>query len=192
MSSPFIHPTAIVDSGAKLASGVKIWHHTHVCSTASVGKNSKFGQNCYIAGVVGKYCKIQNNVNIYQGVSLQDYVFCGPSMTFTNDLNPRAGFPKNQQYISTQVQDHVSIGAHATIVCGLTLAYASFIGAGAVVTKNTTAFGLYYGNPARHRGWMCVCGEPMPLKFSQHQCQQCQRTFSQVKNQVTLINNRKK
>lgn len=148
----FAHPSAFIDKGAKIGSGTKIWHNTHVSSTAVIGKNCSIGQNCYIAGVVGDSCKIQNNVNIYEGVELGDFVFCGPSMTFTNVFMPRAEFPVHGQYLKTVVGDGVTFGAHSTIVCGHKIGNYALIGAGAVVTKDIPAYSLAYGNPARVHG----------------------------------------
>jgi len=150
----YSHPSAFIDKGAKIGAGTKIWHNTHVASSAVIGKNCSIGQNCYIAGSIGDNCKIQNNVNVYLGVEIGNWVFCGPSMTFTNDPNPRVKYPKHGNYTKTIVEDSVSFGAHTTIVCGITVGKSAFVGAGSVVTHDVKPYSLVYGNPARHHGWM--------------------------------------
>ena len=159
----FAHPTAIVDDGAEIEAGTKIWHFSHVSANAKIGKNCNLGQNVFVAPNVGigNYVKIQNNVSLYEGVILEDYVFCGPSMVFTNVLTPRCEFPRNtsEDYRSTVVKRGASIGANTTIVCGITINERAFIAAGAVVTKDVPAYALMKGNPARVCGWMCSCGE---------------------------------
>jgi UDP-2-acetamido-3-amino-2,3-dideoxy-glucuronate N-acetyltransferase len=159
MKKYFVDKSAIIDKGAKIGTGTKIWHHTHIAKTAIIGKNCSIGQNCYIAGIVGDNCKIQNNVNVYEGVKLGKYVFCGPSMTFTNVLRPRAKYPTNGKYAQTVVEDEVTFGAHVTVVCGIKIGKCAMIGAGAVVTKNIPAFTLAYGNPARIQGKVDSQGE---------------------------------
>jgi UDP-2-acetamido-3-amino-2,3-dideoxy-glucuronate N-acetyltransferase len=149
-----IHPSSFIDKGARVGKGAKIWHNVHVASTAVIGKNCIIGQNCYIAGVVGDNCRIQNNVNVYQGVELGKWVFCGPSMTFTNDPVPRVKYPKQGNFVKTFVGDGVSFGAHSTILCGLKIGKWAFIGAGSVVTKDVPPYALVYGNPARQHGWV--------------------------------------
>jgi UDP-2-acetamido-3-amino-2,3-dideoxy-glucuronate N-acetyltransferase len=169
-----IHPTAIVDEGAQIGEGSKIWHFCHVVESAKIGTNCNIGQNCYVAGIVGDNCKIQNNVNIYLGVELGDYVFCGPSMTFTNDLNPRAKYPKNGEYIKTSVEEGVSIGANCTIVCGIKIGKWAMIGAGSVVTKDVPAYALMYGNPAKLQGWVSEHGEK--LEFGEDGMASCPKS----------------
>lgn len=176
----FCDPTAVIDPGAKIGSGTKIWQCSHIMKTAVIGKNCVIGQNCFVAGKVKNGCKLQNNVNVYDGVELGDWVFCGPSMTFTNDINPRAKYPKNGQYLSTLVGNGVTLGANCTILCGVTIGSWAFIGAGSVVTKNIPAYALVYGNPAKLKGWVCECGAKLPLKFKQIICQTCHRRY--IKN----------
>ena len=157
----FVHPTAIVDEGARIGSECKIWHFSHVLSGSEIGKGCNIGQNVVIGPdvTIGSKCKIQNNVSVYKGVILEDGVFCGPSMVFTNVYNPRAEIRKMDQAMSTLVKRGATIGANATIVCGTTLGRYCFVGAGAVVTGDVPDHALMVGNPARKIGWMCRCGE---------------------------------
>jgi UDP-2-acetamido-3-amino-2,3-dideoxy-glucuronate N-acetyltransferase len=157
----FVHDTAIVDSGAVVGTGTKIWHFSHVLSGSKVGERCNIGQNVVIGPevTIGRRCKIQNNVSVYKGVTLEDGVFCGPSMVFTNIYNPRAEISKMDQVRPTLVKKGATIGANATVVCGTTLGRYSFVGAGAVVTRNVPDHALVLGNPAKPIGWMCECGE---------------------------------
>jgi UDP-2-acetamido-3-amino-2,3-dideoxy-glucuronate N-acetyltransferase len=161
---PFIHESAYVDEGATIGAGTKIWHFCHVMPGAVIGDRCSLGQNVVVMNGtrIGNNCKIQNNVSIYEGVELEDDVFCGPSMVFTNVINPRSHVSRKDEYRSTRVGRGVSIGANATIVCGVTLGEYSFIGAGAVVTSDVQPYALMVGVPARRIGWMCQCGERLP------------------------------
>jgi UDP-2-acetamido-3-amino-2,3-dideoxy-glucuronate N-acetyltransferase len=159
----FKHETAIVDDGAQIGEGTRIWHFAHIASKVQIGTDCSFGQNVYVANnvTIGQGCKIQNNVSIYEGVTLEDYVFCGPSMVFTNVRTPRAEFSRNTSadYAPTLVKRGSSIGANATIVCGVTLNECSFVAAGAVVTKDVPAYAMVAGVPAKIIGWMSAFGD---------------------------------
>jgi UDP-2-acetamido-3-amino-2,3-dideoxy-glucuronate N-acetyltransferase len=161
MTDVFIHTSSIVDDGARIGAGTKIWHFCHVMPDAIIGERCSFGQNCVVMNRVriGNNVKVQNNVSIYEGVEIEDDVFCGPSMVFTNVINPRSHISRKSEYQRTLVRRGASIGANATIICGVTLGEYSFVGAGAVVTKDVPAFGLVAGVPARRIGWICQCGE---------------------------------
>lgn len=161
MSTYFIHPTSIIDDNVEIGEGTKIWHFSHIQSGARIGENCSFGQNVNVSNNVhiGNGVKVQNNVSIYEGVELEDYVFCGPSMVFTNDLTPRARFPKGHEgYKKTLIQHDATLGANCTVVCGHTVGSYATIAAGAVVTKNVPSHALMAGVPARQIGWVCKCG----------------------------------
>jgi UDP-2-acetamido-3-amino-2,3-dideoxy-glucuronate N-acetyltransferase len=161
---PFIHESAYVDQAATIGSGTKVWHFCHIMPGAVIGQRCSLGQNVVVMNGtrIGDNCKIQNNVSIYEGVELEDDVFCGPSMVFTNVLNPRSHISRKHEYRKTLVRRGSSIGANATIVSGTTLGEYSFIGAGAVVTRDVPDYALMVGVPARRIGWMCQCGERLP------------------------------
>jgi len=156
-----IHKTAIVDDGAKIGVGTKIWHWVHISSGAKIGSDCSLGQGVYVgsSGVIGNNCKVQNNVSIFDAVELEDEVFCGPSSVFTNVYNPRAGVIRKEKYRKTLVKKGASIGANATIVCGVTLGCYCFIAAGAVVTSNVEPYALMAGVPAKQIGWMNKNGD---------------------------------
>ncbi|MFW5750124.1 MAG: DapH/DapD/GlmU-related protein [Planctomycetota bacterium] len=163
--TPIIHASAIVDAGAHVGPGTRIWHFTHVCAGARIGAGCSLGQNVYVAPsvVIGDGCKVQNNVSLYDGVVLEDEVFCGPSMVFTNVINPRSAVPRRDEFKSTLVRRGATIGANATILCGIELGHHCFIGAGAVVAKAVPAYALMVGVPARQIGWISRAGERLGL-----------------------------
>ncbi len=157
----FVHESSYVDDGARVGNGTKIWHFSHIMRGAAIGNHCTIGQNVNVSGkaVIGNYCKLQNNISVYDGVIMEDKVFCGPSCVFTNVLNPRAFVERKNEYRETRVEEGTTIGANATILCGVTLGRYSFIGAGAVVTGDVAAFSLVTGVPASHRGWVSRAGE---------------------------------
>ena len=182
----FIHPTAVVDRGAVLGAGCKIWHFCHVMSGARVGAGVVLGQNVYVGGtvVVGDRCRIANNVSLYDGVTLADDVFVGPSAVFTNVKTPRAFISRKDEYLPTHVGRGATIGANATVVCGRTLGPYCLVGAGAVVTRDVVAHALVVGTPARARGWVCVCGVTLDEALA---CPACGRRFSRRDEGIRIL-----
>lgn len=160
-----IHPTAIVDEGAEIGEGSRIWHWVHVCGGAKIGKGVSLGQNVFVGNhvVIGDYCKIQNNVSVYDNVTLEDGVFCGPSVVFTNVYNPRALIDRKSEYRTTLVKKGATLGAGCTILCGIIIGEHAFLGAGAVVNKDVKPYALMVGVPANQIGWMSEFGEQIPL-----------------------------
>lgn len=185
------HHSAIVDEGAQVGEGTKIWHFSHVTSGAIIGSNCSLGQNVYVAPTarLGNNVRIQNNVSIYDQVILEDDVFCGPSCVFTNVINPRAHIPRKHEYKKTIAQKGATIGANATIVCGVTLGSYCFVAAGAVVTKNIKPFELVGGVPARHMGWMCKCGNGLSISNQSEliQCKECGQQFQFAKGTLACL-----
>ena len=177
----FFHNTAIIDDDVSVGKGSKIWHFSHILSGSKIGEYCNIGQNCVIGPdvTIGNKCKIQNNVSVYKGVTLEDGVFCGPSMVFTNIFNPRAEIGKMDQIRPTLVKRGATLGANCTVVCGHTVGEYAFIGAGAVVTKNVPDHALMIGNPAIQRGWMCICGERLDDKLI---CNSCSSHFKKRKS----------
>ena len=177
-ASAFVHESAYVDEGATVGAGTKVWHFCHVLGGAVIGERCSLGQNVVVMNGtrIGTNVKIQNNVSIYEGVELEDDVFCGPSMVFTNVMNPRSHVSRKNEYRRTLVKRGASIGANATIVCGSTLGEYSFVGAGAVVSKDVPAYALMVGVPARRAGWMCQCGERLPASGT-GTCAACGSTY---------------
>jgi UDP-2-acetamido-3-amino-2,3-dideoxy-glucuronate N-acetyltransferase len=167
-----IHPTAIVDAGAELGDGTKVWHWVHVCGGARIGKGCVLGQNVFVGNdvVIGDNVRIQNNVSVYDAVTLEDDVFCGPSMVFTNVYNPRSHVSRKTDYRKTLVKRGASLGANATVVCGITIGEYAFLGAGAVAQRDVPAHALMVGVPARRIGWMCQCGERLPAGPGEVKC----------------------
>jgi UDP-2-acetamido-3-amino-2,3-dideoxy-glucuronate N-acetyltransferase len=162
---PAIHPSAIVDEGAQIGEGTRIWHWVHVCAGSKIGRNCSLGQNVYVAprAVIGDNVKIQNNVSVYDEVTLEDDVFCGPSMVFTNVYNPRSAFSRKTDYRKTLVKRGATLGANCTIVCGITIGEHAFVGAGSVVNRDVKPYALMVGVPARQIGWMSRFGERLDL-----------------------------
>jgi UDP-2-acetamido-3-amino-2,3-dideoxy-glucuronate N-acetyltransferase len=160
-----IHPTAIVDEGAHIGDGSRIWHFVHVCGGARIGRAVSLGQNVFVGNrvTIGDGCKVQNNVSVYDNVTLEEGVFCGPSMVFTNVYNPRALIERKSEYRDTLIKKGATLGANCTVVCGVTVGEYAFIGAGAVVNNNVKPFALMVGVPARQVGWMSEYGEQIPL-----------------------------
>jgi UDP-2-acetamido-3-amino-2,3-dideoxy-glucuronate N-acetyltransferase len=164
-AAAWVHASAIVDEGAKLGAGTKVWHFSHVCAGARIGPGCSLGQNVFVGNdvVIGANVKIQNNVSVYDAVTLEDDVFCGPSVVFTNVFNPRSAVPRKAEYRRTVVRRGATLGANCTIVCGTEVGEYAFIGAGAVVTKDVPAFALMTGVPAKQTGWMSRFGEKLAL-----------------------------
>jgi UDP-2-acetamido-3-amino-2,3-dideoxy-glucuronate N-acetyltransferase len=161
----FIHQSSFVDEPCQIGAGTKIWHFSHIMKNCRIGEDCNIGQNVVISPNVeiGRNVKIQNNVSVYTGCILEDDVFCGPSMVFTNVINPRSHVIRRDEYKPTVVRRGASLGANSTVVCGITIGRYAFVGAGSVVTRDVPDYALIYGNPAKLRGWMCVCGIKLPL-----------------------------
>jgi len=176
----FVHESSYVDEPCTIGAGTKIWHFSHVMKDSVIGKGCNIGQNVLVSSGVhmGDNCKIQNNVSLYTGVVLEDSVFCGPSMVFTNVVNPRSEVIRKDEYRRTLVKRGASIGANATIVCGITIGAYAFIGAGAVVTRDVPDFALVVGNPARRTGWMCRCGVKLEALEERATCGTCGTAYA--------------
>ncbi len=191
MSEYFVHESSFVDEGAEIGAGTKIWHFCHVMPRARIGKDCNIGQNVFIGSdtQIGNQVKIQNNVSVYSGVNLEDDVFLGPSMVFTNVINPRSQVNRRDEFQTTQVERGATIGANATILCGITLGEYAFVGAGSVVTRDVPAYALVHGNPARTQGWMCQCGHK--LKFGEEHgqetttCRECGKNYAKQDTTIT-------
>lgn len=191
MTDYYVHPSSFVDDGAEIGSGTKIWHFCHVMPGAEIGEGCNIGQNAFIAGDVriGNNVKIQNNVSVYAGVTIEDDVFLGPSMVFTNVINPRSHVNRRGEYMVTRVKRGATIGANATVVCGTTLGEYAFIGAGAVITKDVPAYALVYGTPGKIQGWMCQCG--IQLHFADDKageyaiCESCGTRYNRIAGMVS-------
>jgi UDP-2-acetamido-3-amino-2,3-dideoxy-glucuronate N-acetyltransferase len=182
MAEFFVHESSYVDDGAQVGRGTKIWHFCHVMPGAVIGEGCSLGQNVVVmpGTRIGNNVKIQNNVSIYEGVTLEDDVFCGPSCVFTNVLNPRSHVSRKHEYRPTRVKRGSSIGANATILCGVTLGEYAFIGAGAVVTSDVPAYALMVGVPARRVGWMCQCGERLSVAAGKAACPVCGTAYEEA------------
>jgi UDP-2-acetamido-3-amino-2,3-dideoxy-glucuronate N-acetyltransferase len=175
MTNTSIHATAIIDDGALIGEGCRIWHWVHVCAGAKIGTDVSLGQNVFVGNrvIIGDNCKVQNNVSVYDNVTLEDGVFCGPSMVFTNVYNPRSLVERKNEYRDTLVKRGATLGANCTVVCGVAIGEFAFIGAGAVVNKGVKPYALMVGVPARQVGWMSEYGEQIPLPLSgegEHTC----------------------
>ena len=175
----FVHESSFVDEPCRIGAGTKIWHFSHVMQDSVIGRNCNIGQNVVVSpGVrVGDGCKIQNNVSLYTGVILEENVFCGPSMVFTNVVNPRSEVVRKDEYKKTLVRRGASLGANSTIVCGVTIGSYAFVGAGTVVTRDVADYALVVGNPARRTGWMCRCGIKLPVEGEVTRCGSCGATY---------------
>ncbi len=173
-----VHPTAIVDEGAQIGEGSRVWHWVHICGGAKIGKGVSLGQNVFVGNkvTIGDKCKIQNNVSVYDNVTLEEGVFCGPSMVFTNVYNPRSLIERKNEYRDTLVKKGATLGANCTIVCGSTVGEYAFIGAGAVVNKDVKPYALMVGVPARQVGWMSEFGEQLDLPLEGQAQTVCQHT----------------
>ena len=173
-----VHPSAIVDEGAQIGEGSRVWHFVHVCGGAKIGKGVSLGQNVFVGNkvTIGDKCKIQNNVSVYDNVTLEEGVFCGPSMVFTNVYNPRSLIERKNEYRDTLVKKGATLGANCTIVCGTTVGEYAFVGAGAVINKNVKPYALMVGVPARQIGWMSEYGEQLDLPLEGQAQTTCQHT----------------
>ena len=197
MTKYYTHPSSFVDQGAVIGEGTKIWHFCHIMPKTQIGKNCNIGQNVFIASevVIGNNVKIQNNVSVYTGVILEDDVFLGPSMVFTNVINPRSHVNRRGEYMVTHVKRGVTIGANATVVCGSTLGEYSFVGAGAVVTKDFPPYALIYGNPAQIHAWVCQCGIKLPFDGKtpdeRTQCAECGLQYQKSGDEVRQVGEEK-
>ena len=178
LSEFFVHETAVVDSGAKIGKGCRIWHWTHICAGARIGDNVSLGQNVFVGGkaYIGDNCKIQNNVSVYDNVRLEDGVFCGPGVVFTNVYNPRSAIKRKSDYLDTHVGYGVTLGANCTVICGISIGSFAFIGAGALVNKNVRPYALMVGVPARQIGWMSEFGEQLKLPINGNGRTKCANT----------------
>ena len=184
----FVHESSYVDEPCTIGQGTKIWHFSHVMKNCSIGAGCNIGQNVVISPdvTIGNNVKIQNNVSVYTGCILEDDVFCGPSMVFTNVINPRSHVARKDEYKTTLVRRGASLGANSTVVCGTTVGRYAFVGAGSVVTRDVPDYALAYGNPARLRGWMCACG--IAIEFGadgRNTCQACGAKYIKSGEQVT-------
>lgn len=187
----YIHSSSFAEEGSSIGQGTKIWHFCHIMAGAKVGKDCKIGQNVVVhpTAVIGDGVKIQNNVSVYDGVTLEDHVFCGPSCVFTNIINPRSAIARNcdEFYKKILVKKGATIGANATIICGVEIGQYAFIGAGAVVTKDVSDYALVYGNPGRLQGWACICGDKIIFNQAKGVCESCGQVYHKEKNKVSLI-----
>lgn len=180
MSDFFVHESSYADEGCTIGEGTKIWHFCHIMPGAVIGKKCSIGQNVNVGcrAVLGDGCKIQNNVSIYDDVILEDDVFCGPSMVFTNVINPRSFIERKDEYMRTLLKKGATIGANATVVCGNTIGRYAMVGAGSVVTKDVPDYALVFGSPARIKGWICECGIKLAFENDTAICSTCDKKYS--------------
>jgi UDP-2-acetamido-3-amino-2,3-dideoxy-glucuronate N-acetyltransferase len=184
------HPTAEIQKGARIGKGTKIWHHSQVLRGAEIGENCIIGHNCFVGSKarVGNRVKIESNTDVWDLVTLEDYVFVGPSAVFTNDINPRSKYPKSKsEWRSTLAKEGATIGANATILCGHTVGRAAMIGAGAVVTEDIPDYAIVKGVPGKVTGWMCECGSKLKFKKNKAVCGVCQRKYKKEKEKIILV-----
>ncbi len=190
MSEYFVHQSAIVDDNVKIGNGTKIWHFSHILGNTEIGEKCNIGQNAVVGPDVkmGNRCKVQNNISVYKGVELEDDVFCGPSMVFTNVLNPRAFVERKHEFKKTLVKKGATLGANSTIVCGHTIGSYAMIGAGAVVTKDVPDYALMAGVPAKRIGWVCKCGVIL-RKFNggNAECPECKAKYQEENGRLTVV-----
>jgi UDP-2-acetamido-3-amino-2,3-dideoxy-glucuronate N-acetyltransferase len=183
-----VHPTAIIDDGARLGVGVRIWHWVHVRAGAVIGDGTSIGQGCYIGEVaIGRGCRIQNHVSLFDGVTLEDDVFLGPSCVFTNVAHPRAQVSRKHAFSPTVVGRGATVGANATIVCGVSIGAYAMVGAGAVVTRDVPPHALVLGAPARRTGWACRCGETLPRAIGRVRCERCGDEYALSDDAARLV-----
>ena len=178
--APLIHESSYVDADVTIGEGTRIWHFCHVLSGSRIGKRCGLGQNVMLGPNVrlGDNVKVQNNVSIYEGVELEDDVFCGPSVVFTNVINPRSHLPRKHEYRNTVVRRGATLGANCTVICGVTIGRYAFVGAGAVVTRSVPDHALVTGNPARQRGWICACGVKLVISGAEGACSACRARYA--------------
>jgi len=187
-----VHPTAIIDEGAQIGDDSRVWHWVHVCSGAKIGKGVSLGQNVFVGNkvTIGDQCKIQNNVSVYDNVHLEEGVFCGPSMVFTNVYNPRSLIERKSEYRDTLIKKGATLGANCTIVCGVTIGEYAFVGAGAVINKDVAPYALMVGVPAKQIGWMSQYGEKLDLPLdgeAQTTCPYTKQRYQLKNSQVSII-----
>ena len=185
----FLHETVAIDLPCEIGAGTRIWHFSHVLANARIGANVSIGQNVTVerSVVVGNGCKIQNNVSLYTGVTLEDFVFCGPSMVFTNVLHPRAEVSRKNEYAPTLVKRGATLGANCTIVCGRVVGEYAFVGAGAVIQRDVLPYALMVGNPARRVGWACRCGETLPKERGEVSCFRCANVYRLLADEIEVV-----
>jgi UDP-2-acetamido-3-amino-2,3-dideoxy-glucuronate N-acetyltransferase len=185
----YIHPTALVDDGAEIGPGSKIWHFCHVMSGAQLGAGVVLGQNGYVGGaaVIGDGCRLQNNVSVYDGVTLEEEVFVGPSAVFTNVRNPRAHVDRKGEYDATRIGRRATLGANSTVVCGCTVGAYAFVAAGAVITRDVVAHAVMAGAPARRIGWACACGEMLPKDGRLLTCMRCKAGYEERDGELCAV-----